>query len=347
MKTLETYSTEPRYIERNGLSHLNLTLAVNDYEHIRDLTSGVVRPDGIILTPLTLQIEEIFFRFTYNLEWEVSEMSFAKYVSLTAAGDAPMVAIPVFPSRVFRHSAIYVCKGSDIKQPADLEGKTVGIPEWAQTAGVYVRGFLSEHYNVDLRTIHWVQAGVNQPGRLEKVDLQLPEGIRYENRKDTCLNDMLLSGEIDAAITARPPAAFSIGDEGVSRMFPDARGAEREFYKATGIFPIMHVIAIRRDVYEANRWVATNLFKAFDEARARSVERIRDITASRIPLPWASALVDEVASDFGGDLWPYGIEDNLPTLEAFCRYAHEQGVAQRLLEVSDLFPREVQSSVKV
>jgi 4,5-dihydroxyphthalate decarboxylase len=300
-----------------------------------------------VLTPLSLQIEEIFFRFTNNLEWDVSEMSFAKYISLTAAGDANMVAIPVFPSRVFRHSAIYLRRDSEITSPQQLQGKTIGIPEWAQTAGVYVRGFLGDYYGVDLSSIRWVQAGVNQPGRSEKVELKLPDGIHYEARKDSSLNELLLTGQIDAAITARPPGAFLEPDSRVVRLFPDARAEEKRYYQKTGIFPIMHVIAIRRDVFEANRWIAGNLLKAFDEAKRRGVERLMDITASRIPVPWAVAIVDEVAADFGGDLWPYGIEANLPTLEAFCRFAYEQGVARRHLTVTELFPKEVLSSFRV
>ena len=158
---------------------------------------------------------------------------------------------------------------------------------------------------------------------------------------------MLLSGEIDVAITARPPLALAEADSPVKRLFSDARSEERKFFLETGIFPIMHVIAIRRDVFEANRWIAMNLYKAFDEAKQRSVERLADITASCIPVPWVATLVEETTGDFGGDLWPYGIEDNLPTLEAFCRYAYEQGVASRLLAVEELFPKEVHASVKV
>lgn len=274
-------------------------------------------------------------------------MSFAKYVSLTAAGDAPMVAIPIFPSRVFRHSAFYVREDTDIDNLQKLEGKTVGIPEWAQTAGVYVRGMLAEHHDIDLRSIEWVQAGVNQAGRKEKVKLKLPDEIRYSSRQDASLNGMLVSGEIDVAITARPPLAFGGPESPVKRLFSDARGEERKFYLETGIFPIMHVIAIRRDVFEANRWIAMNLYKAFEEAKDRSVERLADITASCIPVPWVATLVEEATDDFGGTLWPYGINDNRPTLEAFCRYAYHQGVASRQLEVEELFPQEVHAGVRV
>ncbi|MGY8815484.1 MAG: 4,5-dihydroxyphthalate decarboxylase [Gammaproteobacteria bacterium] len=336
-----------QFIEKGGVAQLQLTMAINDYDHLRDLATGAVRPEGIVLTPLVFPVEEIFFRFTYHQEWDISEMSFAKYVSLTAAGDAPMIAVPIFPSRVFRHSAFYVRSDSGIDDPAQLQGKTVGIPEWAQTAGVYVRGLLNDYYNVDLNSIKWIQAGVNQAGRKEKVNLSLPEGINYSSRQDESLNDMLLSGEIDVAITARPPVSFHDPKSGVRRIFSDSRVQESKFYKDTGIFPIMHVIAMRRDVFEANRWIAMNLFKAFEEAKHRSIIRLTDITASSIPMPGQSGFVEQVKKDFGNDFWPYGVQDNLPTLEAFCRYAYEQGVASRHLKVEELFPKEVLSSVKV
>ncbi len=274
-------------------------------------------------------------------------MSFAKYVSLTASGNAPMIAIPVFPSRVFRHSAIYIQKNSGISDASQLNGRTIGIPEWAQTAGVYVRGLLSEFYGVDISSINWIQAGVNQPGRKEKVKLSLPQGINYSSRHDASLNEMLLSGDIDAAITARPPQAFYDEDSAIQRLFPDSRAEEKKFLTETGIFPIMHVIVIRRDVFEADRWIAMNLYQAFEEAKNRSLERLKDITASSIPLPWQAGYVEEVINTFGESFWPYGIQDNLPTLRAFCRYAAEQGVASRELTPEDLFPQEVHATFKV
>lgn len=343
----DNHASPPQFVERGGTSRLNLTVAVNDCDQVRDLLNGAVQAGGIMITPFSLPVEEIFYRFTQNLEWDVSEMSFAKYISLTAGGDAPMIAIPVFPSRVFRHSAFYLRNDSDIKTPKDLEGRTVGIPEWAQTAGVYVRGSLAEYYGVDLKSIRWVQAGVNQPGRHEKVRLNLPNGLRYESRDDKSLNDMLIAGEIDAAITARQPLGFNGGNGQLKRLFPKFREEERRYYQATRIFPIMHVIVMKRSTFEQNRWAAMNLFKAFDEARRRSVERLSDIALPGVPMPWAAVLAEEISEEFGGDLWPYGIEPNRATLSAFCRFAYDQGVAQRLLEVDELFPKEVRSSFRV
>jgi 4,5-dihydroxyphthalate decarboxylase len=274
-------------------------------------------------------------------------MSFAKFIALTAAGNAPMIGLPVFPSRVFRHSAIYVRADRDIRAAKDLEGKTVGIPEWAQTAGIFQRGILAEHYGVDVGAIRWVQAGVNEPGRVEKVELKLPAGIRYENRPDKSISAMLASGEIDAAMSARVPDCFLAGDRNVARLYPDFRAEEARFFAKSGVFPIMHLIAVRRAVFERHPWVAMNLYKAFEEAKRRSVARVRDLTVSRMPLPWCPTLAEEFDATFGPDPFPYGIEKNRVTLEAFCRYAHDQGITARKLAPEDLFPAEVRASFRV
>ena len=335
-------------VTSGGTASVQLTLAISDYEHVREITQGIVRADGITLTPLIFpSIEEITFRFTRNLEWDVSELSFGKYISLTSQGAAPMVAIPVFPSRVHRHSAIYVRGDRGIKAAKDLEGRAVGIPEWAQTAGIYVRGVLAEDYGVDLAKIRWLQAGVDQAGRAEKVELKLPAGIRYEARPQTSLTAMLASGEIDAVISARAPAAFSAGDGNVVRLFPSYRAEEEQLFRKTGVFPIMHVMTIRRAVLEQHPWVAMNLYKAFDEAKRRCFERLRDFTCARIPLPWAAAITDEITTQFGPDPFPYGVEASRPTIEAFCRYCHDQGVTHRRMTPEDLFPREVRAMAKV
>jgi 4,5-dihydroxyphthalate decarboxylase len=337
----------PEIIESGGTARLHLTLATTDYDHVRDLSNGAVRADGIVLTGFVLPVEEIFFRFIKNREWDVSEMSFGKFIGFASQGVSPFIGIPVFPSRVFRHSAFYVRADRGIARPKDLEGKRVGIPEWAQTAGMYARGFLSESAGVDLKKIQWVQAGMNEAGRDEKVEFTLPAGIRYEQRRDTSISAMLLSGEIDAAISARVPDAFTQIGGKVVRLYPDYRAAEMEYHRATGIFPIMHVIALRRAVFERYPWVAMNLLKAFEEAKQRSLERIRDLTASRIPVPWSAAIAGEYAKDFGDDPFPYGLEANRKTLDAFCRFAHEQGVTAKRLTPDDLFPKEVRTSVRV
>jgi 4,5-dihydroxyphthalate decarboxylase len=223
----------------------------------------------------------------------------------------------------------------------------VGVPEWAQTAAVYTRGLLAHDYGVDLASIHWHQAGVNQPGRIEKVELALPPGIRLDVIADRSLSEMLLGGQLDAVLSARPPAPFLAGDPRVRRLFADYRAVELAYARKTGIFPIMHVVAMRREVYEQDRWLAMNLFKAFVEARARSLQRAADMALSFFPLPWIADELRIARQLFGDDPWPYGVAPNRATLDLFLRYAFEQGVCARPLTVDALFPAELQETFRI
>jgi 4,5-dihydroxyphthalate decarboxylase len=316
------------------MATLPLSLAVGHYDHVRGL-----RPRGISLHLSEMRIEEIFYRFTRFREWDAAEMSFGKVASLMAEPDPQIVALPVFVSRVFRHSAIYLRKGSGIRTPKDLEGRRVGVPEWAQTATIYARGMLAHDYGVDLSSIAWTQAGVGEPGRIEKVKLQLPPGLRVTPAPERSLREMLAKGELDAVISARDP--------GGERLFPDYPAQELEYYRKTRIFPIMHVIVLRRDVYERDRWVAMNLLQAFEEAKNLSLARAAEIGASAVPVPWVSDHARRWREVAGEDFWPYGIEPNRPTLEAFLQYAHEQGICARRLAVEELFAPETRERFKI
>jgi 4,5-dihydroxyphthalate decarboxylase len=316
------------------MAALPISLAVGPYDHVRG-----VQPRGIALNQIELPIEEIFFRFTRFREWDAAEMSFGKVAALMAGPNPPIVPIPVFVSRVFRHSAIYLRKGSGIARPKDLEGKRVGVPEWAQTAGIYVRGLLAHEYGVDLARIDWTQAGVREPGRIEKVGLHLPAGLRVTPQPARALSEMLEKGDLDAAISARHP--------GGERLFADYAALELEYFRKTRIFPIMHVIVLRRDVYERDRWVAMNLLQAFEEAKNRSLARAADIVASTFPVPWQAEHARRWRDIAGEDFWPYGIEANRPTLEAYLQYAHEQGVSARRLQVEELFAPETRERFKI
>jgi 4,5-dihydroxyphthalate decarboxylase len=324
---------------------LPLTMAIGDYDHVRDLALGAVRPEGIDLNVLNLPVEEIFFRFTKHREWDVSEMSFAKVVSLLSQDDRSIVPLPVFVSRVFRLSSIYVRPDGPVKAPADLRGKRIGVPEWAQTAAIYSRGYLVHELGIPLAAIEWVQAGVNESGRVEKVALNLPPDVRLQRAPDKTLNGMLLAGELDAVLSARPPQAFAAGQ--VMRLYPSYRDAEEAWFRKTGIFPIMHVVALRRDVFDRDPWVAMNLAKAFEEAKRRSLARLGDITASHAPLAWLGDYVARLRELFGDDPFPYGVEPNRRTLDAFLRYAFEQGVCHRLLEAEHLFPEQVRTQFRI
>jgi 4,5-dihydroxyphthalate decarboxylase len=324
---------------------LPLTLAIGPYDHVRDLATGAVGVEGIDLRVLHFPVEEIFHRFTLHREWDVSEMSFGKYIALVSQGDRSLVALPVFPSRVFRHSSMYVRRGSASMPLPALRGKRIGVPEWAQTAAVYSRGILVHEGGVPLASVEWHQAGVNEPGRAEKVDVRLPEGVRLVRHADRSLDELLAAGEIDAVFSARPPNRLASGE--IVRLFADPRAAEEAWYRSTGIFPIMHVVSVKREAFDANRWIAMNLCAAFEEAKRRSLARMTDIAAAHVPLAWAVDHARSLQASMGEDCWPYGIEPNRPTLEAFARYAHEQGVAQRRVEVDELFPPEVHRRVRV
>ena len=329
------------------MANLRLTLAMGPYDHMRDLVDGTVRAEGIDLIALNLPIEEMFYRFIRFREWDISELSFGKYVSLRSQNDRSIAAIPVFPSRVFRHSSIYVRKNGKVNTPQDLKHKRVGMPEWAQTASIYTRGYLMHEVGIPLKDIEWHQAGLNEAGRREKVKLKLPRGVRYVSHPDRSLNEMLLAGELDAVLSARPPRAALDSDSGVKRLFPDSLEVEKTYFRKTGIFPIMHVVALRGEVLERHSWVAMNLFTAFEEAKRRSLERALDITASYYPVPWGFEYARQSQALFGDDFWPYGIEANRATLEAFLQFGHEQGVCHRKLAPEDLFPVEVQASYRV
>lgn len=339
------------------MNPLALTLALGLYDHTRDITDGTVAIEGVQLRTLNLPIEEIFYRFTLHREWDMSEMSMGKTIALRSQADPDdkdsntgFTPLPVFISRAFRHSMFYVREGSDIKRPEDLQGKRIGIPEWAQTAGIYGRGYLSDYVGVKLAGIEWIQAGVNQAGRKEKVKLHLPEGIRVTNVTHRSLDEMLLKGELDAVMSARPPAGMG---HGIVRLMPDSETAEAQYFRDTRIFPIMHALVLKTPVLDAHPWVAMNTCKAFLQAKDNAIERLSDVTASHAPLAWMANYTDRMRSTFGKDFFPYGIgpgpggDINRATLGAFLKFGFEQGVCRRKLEVEELFPKQVLTSYKV
>jgi 4,5-dihydroxyphthalate decarboxylase len=328
------------------LSRLSLTLAISDYDHVADLVNGRVAPQGVDLTCLSLQIEETHFRAMAFREFDLSELSLGKYASLISQGDGSLAAIPVFPLRMARHSSIYVRRDGPVQEPADLAGRRIGIPEWAQTASVYSRGFLVHQYGLDLAAIEWLQAGVNQPGRAEKVKLKLPAGVKVTPMPEKSLSDMLVSGEIDAALTAHPPNCFLQNHPNIRRLFENFVEVEKRYIQETGIFPIMHVIAVKKELLDRHPWIAMNLFTAFEEAKNRSLERALFV-GSRYPIPWTYEYAREAQELIGKDFWPYGIEANRTTLNAFLQYANEQGVCHRLLRPEELFAPQVQKRFRV
>ena len=326
---------------------VKLTVATTDYDHFRDLRLGLVRAEGIETTWLTLGHHEIFSRFTFNREWHVSELSFAKFTAQVTREDSDLVGLPVYASRLFRFASFYVNRKKGIKTVADLRGKRIGVPEWAHTAAVYMRGWLMHEGGVPLDAIEWVQAGTNEAGRIEKVELSLPAGVTLRRESEKTLSGMIASGELDCVIIARPPDCFRQGHPDVVRLFPDFEEIEHRYYRDTHVYPIMHIIALRKAILEDNPWIARNLLNAFEESKRRSLERILDPAVSRYPVPWLANYARRTSEMFGGDPFPYGIESNRPTLELFLRYCHEQGIAHRLARPYEIFPAGIMASVKV
>jgi 4,5-dihydroxyphthalate decarboxylase len=324
-----------------------LTIATTDYDHFRDFRLGLVRAEGIETNWLTLGHHEIFSRFTFNREWDVSELSFAKFAAQVTRENADIIGLPVYASRLFRFSSFYVNRKKGIKTPQDLRGKRVGVPEWAHTAAVYMRGWLQHDARVALTDIDWVQAGTNEAGRVEKVELSLPKGVKLTSAPDKTLSAMIASGELDCVIIARPPDAFRQGHPDVMRLFPEFEAMEQRCYEKTRVYPIMHVIALRRSILDNHPWVARNLYNAFEESKRRSIERMLDPAVSRYPLPWLPAYARRMTDAFGGDPFPYGIEPNRATIDQLLRYAYQQGIAHRLATVDDVFPAGIMTKVVV
>jgi 4,5-dihydroxyphthalate decarboxylase len=321
------------------MGRLSLSLACWDYDRVRPLMDGTVRVDGVDLNFQPLVVEETFFRMLRFREFDASELSMSSYLMSLTRPNPPFVAIPVFPSRFFRHSCIYVNAASGIRTPADLIGRRVGSPEFQMTAPVWIRGILAEHHGVPVDSVTHVTGGEETPGRDEKLPLDLPPNFRLEriNGHDT-LAALLRDGGIDALVTARKPSTYD--GSRVVRLFPEFQAVERDYWQQTGIFPIMHVIAIRREVYEANRWVARALYKAFVEAQMICHAGLRETAALKGMLPWFNAHVEDTIALMGEDFWPYGLSKNRTALDTFIRYHREQGLHAGPLTPEQMFAPE-------
>ncbi|NDA47260.1 MAG: ABC transporter substrate-binding protein [Alphaproteobacteria bacterium] len=329
------------------MSRLKLSIATTDYDHFRDFRFGLVQAEGIDHVWLTHGHHEIFARQTFNREWDVSELSLAKFSAQVTRENSDIIGLPIICSRLFRFSSFYVNKNSGIKTVQDLKGKRIGSPEWAHSAAVYMRGWMHNECGVKLQDVHWYQAGANDPGRIEKVELSLPEGVKLTRVADKSLSEMLASGEIDCAIIARPPTCFLKGDPNVVRLYPDYLGMEEEYFARTKVWPIMHIIAMKKAILEDNPWVARSLVNAFQESKRRSLERLLDPAVSRYPLAWLPTYARRMRDMFDGDPFPYGIEENRPTWEQMLLYTYQQGIAHRHATPEELFPKGVMTEIIV
>lgn len=327
---------------------IRLTLACWDYDRTRALMDGTVRPEGIELVYLNQQVEETFWRMLRYREFDCSEMSLSSYVASLDRESPAFIAIPVFPSRFFRHSCIFVSAKSAIRKPEDLKGKRIGVPEYQMTAPVWIRGILSDDYGVKVTDVEHFSGGEEEPGRDEKLKINLPPEIRLRPiGPHQTLSRMLADGELDALVTARAPSTFHREPDKVKRLFPNYVEVEKEYYRRTKIFPPMHTVVVRRDVYANNPWVAQSLYKAFTEAKARAYALYNQTAALPAMVPWLVAEIEQTRREMGEDWWPYGLEPNRKALETFLRYHHEQGLSKRRFQPEELFARETLASFKV
>lgn len=323
------------------MSKLRLSLGCWDYDRTRALMDGTVQPDGIDLTYLNMPVEETFFRMLRHREFDVAEMSLSSYTVSLFSEERPFIAIPVFPSRFFRHSSIYINTDAGITEPSDLIGKRIGTPEYQMTAPVWIRGILADEYQVPVDSVHYLTGGEEEPNRPEKLKLDLPDNIHVERiASDKTLAQMLLHGEIDALHTARAPSSFYDGSGKVARLFENYPAVELDYYRRTGIFPIMHCVVIRREVYEQNRWVAQSLLKAFQQAQKITYQSLHETAAHKAMLPWLSAHVEEARREMGDDFWSYGFDKNRDTIATFLKYHYDQGLSRQLLTPEELFAPE-------
>jgi len=317
---------------------LKINMAMGNYDRTRALIDGTVQIEGCDPLILPLEPEEVFHRAFRYEEFDVTEISMSSHMMNLARGDNDYIAIPVFLSRVFRHSGIYV-RTDRVKTPADLKGKTIGVPEYQITANVWIRGILQEYYGVHPKDINWVRGGIEEPGRDERSPIDLPDNIRLEQvDDDKTLSQMLADGEIDGYIGARAPSCFLEGAENVGRLFGDNYiEVEQNYYKETGIFPIMHTVGVKKELVEENPWLPVSLYKAFLKSKQLATKELGEICHLAVSLPWMVYHYDQARSLMGDDVWAYGLEPNRHVIETFAQYHYEQGLSQRLVKPEELF----------
>jgi 4,5-dihydroxyphthalate decarboxylase len=327
---------------------LPITLAAENYDRTRGLIDGSVRPEGIDLNYIPLAVEETFWRMTRYLEFDASEMSGTAYLIERSKPEPRFIAIPVFLSRTFRHSAVYVRSDSGIEHPSDLAGRRVGVPEYGLTALTWVRAFLQHDYGVHPSAIKWMLGGLEQAGREERAPIQPPPDVSLEPiPPDETLSKMIVAGTIDAIMAPRMPSPFAEGSPLVRRLFPDYQRVEEDYYRRTALFPIMHFAVIRTDVHRQHPWVAESLYKAFCAAKEQAMRYLFEPNVLVCSLPWLVPEVERERAIFGHDLWPYGLAANRATLAAMVAYHVEQGIIPKAIPVEELFAESTLVEFKI
>jgi len=318
------------------MSKLTLSIAVGDYDRVRPLIDGSVQIDGVDPVFMTLEPEEIFFRAFRHADFDMCELSMSSFTVKTANGDCPYVGVPVFPSRSFRHNSIYV-RTDRITRPEELKGRRIGVPEYQVTANVWTRAVLEDEYGVKPSDVTWVRGGYEQPGRIEKIALNLPPDVRVEDAPVTAtISGMLADGEIDAVIGPRAPSCFGRHPQ-VGWLFSDPAAAASAWFSKTRIFPIMHILGIRRTLAERHPWLPVAAMKAFDQAKSLALAKLAEVASSKVTLPFVDEQLHAVRRLMGEDFWSYGLEANRHVLEVFLRRHHAEGLSARLLTPEELF----------
>jgi 4,5-dihydroxyphthalate decarboxylase len=336
------------------MSKVNITIATWDYDRVRPIMDGRVTVEGCDVNFIVVPPEECFHRAWNNQDFDVTEIGTSGYIIGTSRGQglggiSPYVAIPVFLSRSFRVSGIYVRKGSGIEKPEDLKGKRVGVPEYQITAAVWSRGFLSDEYGIKAEDMHWFQGGMDDPGRKDKWPNDLPAGFPITHLEgDKTINGMLHEGELDAFIGPRTPKDYRRDGSGlVHRLFENFEAVEKDYYRRSHIFPIMHPLGIRRELYEKHPWIALNLYLAFEKAKKISAAEMLETAALKIGHPWIVSATQDAQAVMGDDIFPYGVKESRPTLEAAIRYSMEQYMAVRPITIEEMFPPNTMDVPKV
>jgi 4,5-dihydroxyphthalate decarboxylase len=319
------------------MGKLNLSIAMGDYDRTRPLLDGRVQIDGVDPIFMTLSPEEIFFRAFRTHEFDISELSMSSFTVKTALKECPYVGVPAFVSRAFRHTSIYV-RTDRIRAPADLKGKKVGLPEYQLTACVWARAILEDDHGVKPSDIQWIRGGIEEPGRPEKINLKLPPGVRLGNAPEgMTISQMLANGDIDGFIAPRPPTLDREKHPNIGWLFPDPSAAAKDYFKRTSIFPIMHIMGVRRELAERHPWLPAAVLKAFEQSKALAVQQLSDTSATKVTLPFVEEQLKAAREQMGEDFWSYGVEPNRKALETFLRHHYAQGLSPRLVAVEEMF----------
>ncbi len=328
------------------MAKLTLSVAVGDYDRTRPLIDGAVRIDGVEPTIMTLTPEEIFFRAFRDAPFDICELSLSSFTLKTALGDCPYVGVPAFLSRAFRHTSIYVRKDR-IKRPQDLKGRRIGVAEYQLTANVWARAVLAEQ-GVAPTDVTWVRGGLEEPGRLEKVAVTLPASLRLEAAPEgATLSSLLAEGGIDAVISPRAPSCHDKSAPHVGWLFDDPVAAAKEYYQRTRLFPIMHLVGIKRSLAERHPWLPAAVLKAFTAAKDAALRHLGDTAATKVTLPFVEEHLHDARAFMGPDFWSYGLAPNRYVLEAFLGHHHDQGLSPRLVRADELFHASTHETVKV